>query len=343
MSRMQSKLRKGTMLRRALRLSVAGAFTLALAAAYAQSEPAASATPAATVKPVPAMMARRADSGLLLDVVAAGQRFVAVGAYGNILQSEDATRWTQVGSPVDTTLTRVAFLDGASGWAVGHDAVILRTVDGGSSWALQNFQPELNVPLFGVVALSEQKALAVGAFGTLKITEDGGAHWADVEAPTVTADKLHLNAIGRLANGDLLIAGEHGLLATSKDGHAWKRLASTYDGSFFGILPRGAKGAVVFGLRGTVYATDDVDADQWRRLDAGTTSSFFGGAALPGDVLALVGGDGAIVRIDADGSAHSVVRNSRDNSQSGTLTGVLSYHGDLIVVGESGVAKAALK
>lgn len=295
------------------------------------------------VKPTAAMMAAHAETGLLLGIVDTGQRLVAVGGNGDIVTSADGERWTQVQTPVDVTLTGVAFADQRHGWAVGHDALILHTADGGQSWSVQSFQPDLNAPLFSVLALDSQRALAVGAFGTLKLTEDGGGRWSDVDAPVITKDKLHLNAIVRLANGDIFIAGEHGLAAVSSNGRDWQRLSPPYEGSFFGALPWGSRGAITFGLRGNIYTSDDVRADHWQKVDSQTTSSFFGGLVLPQGEVALMGGDGEIAIVDGKGVVRLVHDHSARQGQATAYAAGINYRNALIAVGEAGVARVSLK
>lgn len=336
----QMERHSGKRLRTAALLASSAACLLGFAALRAAAADDAAAAPAA---PIAAMMAAHAEHGLLLSVVDTGKHLVAVGGNGDILLSDDGVHWQQVATPVDVTLTGVAFADEQHGWAVGHDALILHTADGGRSWAIQNYQPDLNAPMFAVLAIDAQKALAVGAFGTLKITEDGGSHWSDVDAPAVQQGKLHLNAATRLASGELLIAGEHGLVAVSLDGHQWQLLTAPYDGSFFGVLPRGAHGAIAYGLRGNAFATDDVHADHWQKVDTHTTSSFFGGLALPQDRIALVGSDGAVVRIDQTGTAQSLADSSRRKGQASSYAGGVRYRDRLLLVGESGVEQLALK
>lgn len=87
---------------------------------------------------LPAVASSRSLGGLMLDVTRAGERLVAVGAYGNILYSDDSgTSWRQARVPVQVSLTAVSFPTPDQGWAVGHDAVILHSSDGGESWRKQ--------------------------------------------------------------------------------------------------------------------------------------------------------------------------------------------------------------
>jgi photosystem II stability/assembly factor-like uncharacterized protein len=285
------------------------------------------------LKPRPAEIAPRAAKSLLLAITRAGDRFVAVGDRGTILLSADGGTWEQVASPVHATLTTVSFADAQRGWAAGHDSAILHTADGGKTWTLQNFEPELSKPVLALLALDAQRAFALGAYGLLLQTTDGGASWSEVDAPTILEDGRHLNAMIRLGNGELFIAGETGLLGVSADGAAWKRLTLPYEGSLFGALPRGDKGALVFGLRGNVLYSDDVRAGKWTKVDTQTVQSMFGGTTLPNGTAALVGADGQYLLIDASGSV------SKAHSPYGTLSGVLPRNGDLLVVGENGVSQ----
>ncbi|MGH8459044.1 MAG: WD40/YVTN/BNR-like repeat-containing protein, partial [Nevskiales bacterium] len=343
------------------------------------------AAPAVSIKPRPSEIARLSSKSLLLGITQAGDKLITVGDRGNILLSSDGNNWTQAISPTNVTLTAVAFADASNGWAVGHDAVILHTTDSGKTWQLQNFQPELNKPLFGIFPIDAQNAYAVGAYGLFLATQDGGAHRTAVEAGPITADGLHLNAMIRLNNGDLFIAGEVGLIgvygidqkalaqaqaqakarvrrpisAAGASGAVpakpvavepvapptprWQRLTLPYEGSLFGALPRGEKGAMVYGLRGNVYVTDDVYSNQWTKLDIGSVQSIFGGALLAEQGVALVGADGALMVVAPDGSVRGdLATKAGTDLASGTLSGVLPWNGGLLVVGDLGVNRVPI-
>lgn len=298
------------------------------------------AAPAAKpVKPRPSEIMPLAPKSLMLGLANTGKVLVAVGERGNIVVSKDGRNWAQVQAPARAALTAVSFADDKNGWAVGHDAVILHSADGGRSWTLQNFEPELEKPLLSVLFLDANTGFAVGAYGLFKKTVDAGKTWTEADAPEIRADELHFNSIVKLNDGSLFIAGEQGMLGHSADGGAtWRKLASPYDASLFGALPVGDKGALIYGLRGNAYLSTDVAAGNWTRIETGTVASFFGGAVLGSGQLALVGLNGSLVLVGADGSnVHPV----KIGDLSSTLSAALPFGSSLIVAGEQGVREVA--
>lgn len=297
----------------------------------------------APVKTRPAEPAPMAAHTLLLGIANSGKHLIAVGDRGHILASNDGAAWAQVETPVRATLTDVDFVDENLGWAVGHDAVILHSKDGGRTWQLQNFQPELEKPFLDVLFLDANRGMAIGAYGLFMVTDDGGANWSELDAPPIREEELHFNDLVRLRNGDIFIVGETAMMGVSVDGATWERLEAPYEGSLYGAVARGDKGALVFGLRGNVYVTDDVRSGNWTQIDTGTVASFFGGTALPNGDTALVGLAGEVALISASGA----VRNTKIDAMagvtgSGTLSGAIPWNGGVLAVGELGVSTVGL-
>ena len=87
--------------------------------------------------------AKLADKSLLLGGTAIDDKLVVVGSRGHILISkDDGDSWAQAKVPSRVALTSVYFSDKNNGWAVGHDAIIVRTTDGGLNWDRVYFAPE---------------------------------------------------------------------------------------------------------------------------------------------------------------------------------------------------------
>ena len=199
---------------------------------------------------------------LLLDGAVVGPDIVVVGERGAILRSTDNARtWQTATTPTGATLTGVNFApDGQHGWAVGHDALIVATADGGRTWSQQYQGENLQDSFLDVLALDAQRVIAVGAYSLFATTANGGRSWVRRK---VLAEDYHLNRVARGPTGTLYLAGEHGTLLRSSDsGETWTSIAAPYDGSFYGIVPLDRRTLVAHGLRGRVYRSID-DGASW--------------------------------------------------------------------------------
>ncbi|GAA0345168.1 YCF48-related protein [Bowmanella denitrificans] len=264
----------------------------------------------------PAFVAPLADQSLLLDVAATAEGIIAVGERGHILLSSDATNWQQQTVPVSSTLTAVT-VQGQRIWAVGHDAVIIASVDNGHSWQIQNYQPELEKPLMDVLFLDENQGIAIGAYGLFYRTTDGGANWLrephielldedDIqylqdlkqEDESLYEQELssilpHFNRLSR-AGETLYLAGEAGLLAVSQDqGRTWQRMEIDYYGSFFDIRQTTDNRLLAAGLRGHLFEYQAQDG--WQELPTNMKSSLNSIVPLADGHTLVVGNNGYLI------------------------------------------------
>lgn len=309
------------------------------APAPAQAQDEAAAGAALSFTPRAAEIAPQAAKNLMLDVVDTGKRLIAVGDRGHILASNDGRRWAQVPVPVRAPLTAVSFPDAENGWAVGHDAVIVHTADGGRTWNLQMFEPSLEKPFLDVLFLDDQHGFAVGAYGLFYKTDDAGANWTEVEAPEIRGDELHLYSIVKLGNGALFVTGEQGLLAVSSDlGKTWKKVASPYEATLFGVVPHHAKGAVICGLRGNAFVTEDVTSNRWTTIATGTKASFFGCSAIDDHRVALVGLSGTVLVADLATAQVTALKSPVESAYSS----VTKFGASLVLTGEQGMQQIGI-
>ena len=235
------------------------ATALSLLAGSALSLPvlAASDTSAAAVF---AIESPKAAKGLMIDVVHAGKRLVAVGDRGHILYSDDqGSTWAQAKVPTRQLLTAVFFVDDQHGWAVGHDAQILASTDGGATWTQQYQDLNRDAPLLDVWFNDANHGLAVGAYGALIETTDAGKTWNDVSERLDNEDQYHLNAIAHVKGAGLFIVGEQGsMFRSSDDGQTWEKLEGPYEGSLFGVISTAQpRTLLAYGLRGNLYRSTD--------------------------------------------------------------------------------------
>lgn len=247
---------------------------------------------------------------------ASGSRMVAVGDHGIVLLSDDLGKTTRQASSVPTqvSLTGVTFVDRKLGWACGHWGTILKTVDGGESWAMVRSDTSVDRPLFSIHFFDSKHGLAVGLWSLVLITSDGGSTWNEVKLPSPPdGSKADRNLLGIFANKDgvAFVAAERGMVLRTQDkGLTWKYLETGYSGSFWSgtILENGT--LLAAGLRGSVYRSID-GGSSWQRSDTGSKSSITGIAQIGAEIVA-VGLDGVVLRsVDGGKTFNSVQRADR--------------------------------
>ena len=281
-----------------------------------------------------AIIAPLAAKSLLLDVAAAGDRLVAVGERGHVLVSTDGgTTWRQAPVPTRVMLTAVSFCDNQVGLVAGHDAVILRTTDGGETFRQVYSDPEADSPLFDVACLDRTRAFAIGAYGLFLASRDGGETW---ERRTIGDDDAHLHHLARSDGGRLYIAAERGVvLGSDNAGESWSKLRSPYEGSLFGTLPLGGAGVLLFGLRGHAFRSEDGGAS-WLPIDTGVDAMLTGACRLADGRIVLVGLAG-VMMVSGDGGRSFALLEQRDRM--GISSVIPAPDGEIVVTGEFGVRR----
>lgn len=240
--------------------------------------------------PKAAVMVPLAKRALFTDIVTiADQGYAVVGERGQIMISSDAKTWQQVKVPVQSLLTAVYFIDAQFGWAVGHDATILHTQDGGHNWQIQQFIPTMDKPLMDVYFFNRQQGIAVGAYGMFYTTSDGGVNWQatfhlslaaaedqeylaelaelDPEAYLLERESVlpHFNRL-MVQGQQIVMVGESGFIALSEDaGNNWQRLDAFYNGSLFDVHRTQQNSLLVAGLRGNLFRSTD-DGQSWQNI-----------------------------------------------------------------------------
>lgn len=282
--------------------------------------------------------ARLAARALLLDVTLAGDRLVAVGEHGHIVISTDRGQsWTQRQTPTRALLTGVSFPDPSHGWAVGHDGVILATVDGGENWIRQDHGDDLGSIYLDVLFLDAQRGYAVGAYGKFVTTNDGGRTWT---ASKPVEDEVHFNRITASANGTLYLAGEGGLFLSSSDqGVTWTRSEVPYQGSLFGIVPLGGTAVAISGLRGHIFISRDAGAN-WEPHEVEPKVLLMGGSMLPGGRLLFAGTGGNFFLSTDQGATFTHWKPAGFGTSVADLLSV--EDGWFVTVGEAGAVRLKL-
>lgn len=332
---------------------------------------------AATPKPaIPS--ARAAQSLLLDVAVAGKRQVAVGERGHIVYSDDQGVTWKQASVPTRVLLSAVHFPTERVGYAVGHDSTILVTRDGGQTWTVQyfrEFDPDAvaedeagadmgdeysedyaeeswdeedtgggnassraGAPLLDVYFMDEQRGWAVGAYGLLLATADGGKTWEDRSDRVPNRDGWHLNAIAGRAPGSptVYLAGEKGTFYRSDDaGDSFAMVPTGAGGSFFGLLAKPSGVVYAFGLQGALYRSQDAGRG-WEALASGVTSGLNDGCVAPDGSTVITGNAGVILVAREDNAG--VAGHARNDRQA-VLSCAPGKDG-LVLVGEGGAKRA---
>src|SRR4051794_13008861 len=285
----------------------------------------------------PAEMMPLTTQSLLTDVARSGERYVAVGARGAILVSDDAKAWRQANVPTRMTFTAVAAVD-AQIWAVGHEGVIVHSADGGEHWELQRKDawkpatgsamrdPQQGGPLLDVLFTDIRHGYAVGAYSVALKTDDGGANWQPmtIAKPADDADDDE-TAPAKKNNGKNDRADTFSKEELTLGQEATPHLNA--------IARTGSGALLVVGERGSAFRSRDNGAT-WQRLQLPYDGSMFGVLGYENDHVLAFGLRGHVYE-STDVGAHWTAVNT--GTELSLMGGSTLPDGGAAIVGANGV------
>lgn len=193
----------------------------------------------------------------------------------------------------------------------------------------------ITTPLLDVWFGDGENGYALGAYGILLQTADGGETWNLQSGRLDNPDNYHLYGITRSLSGTLVVAGESGTLLRSTDrGQTWQRPESPYLGSFFGTVATADGGLLAFGLKGNVFRSVDEGAT-WSAVDTGDQRTLLGGITQANGHIVLVGSAGVVLTSEDNGNSFRAIPTTGNRVYS-SVTGTAD--GKLILAGFGGVS-----
>ena len=181
--------------------------------------------------------------------------YVAVGDYGSISVSADATNWTEAipdrrGSIVaiacNTNLCIASSMPIWYSWGFPDSRTLVST--NGVNWTVSS--TAYNMPVITDLACSDSQF--VGVSGTSIYTTIDGFHWQNIGGFTNTLSGV------RYLNGQFIAVGANGAIYTSIDGTNWSNNSVATTGTFNGL----AYGNGLYMAGGSVTATSS-DGSTW--------------------------------------------------------------------------------
>jgi Carboxypeptidase regulatory-like domain/Photosynthesis system II assembly factor YCF48 len=104
-----------------------------------------------------------------------------VGPHGLIQKQAEGNEWESKVSGVTEDLFDIAFPTARIGWVVGQGGTVLRSIDGGETWA--RLASPTNEDLLHVTATSAKAAKVTTSSGRVFSTRDGGETWKQISGP----------------------------------------------------------------------------------------------------------------------------------------------------------------
>ena len=108
----------------------------------------------------------------------------AVGSNGTILKTVDGVSWSPLTSNTTENLMSVYFVSNNIGFACGNNRIILKTTDAGLNWTSQNFGCCV---LYEVFFIDQSNGYVSGYGGICLKTTDGGISWNSLNLGTTNA------------------------------------------------------------------------------------------------------------------------------------------------------------
>ena len=196
-------------------------------------------------------LAAMAGTGSFLDSRPSGPHrdFIALG---QAAPPPPSVSWTVQKSGTDAGLRGISAVSDKIAWASGSKGTVLRTLDGGKTWARSKVPGAENLDFRDIEAFGADAAivLAIGRPAKIFKTEDGGETWTETysnDAPGIFLDAFaFFDEREALALGDPM-DGRFVLLSTSFRGRLWNFLPEA-------CRPAAEQGEGAFAASGTCIA-----------------------------------------------------------------------------------------
>lgn len=220
--------------------------------------------------------------------------------------------------------------------AVGDHGIVLLSDDAGKSYRQAQSVP-VRVVLTGVSFADAKRGWAVGHWGTVIHTEDGGETWK-LQRSDTAIDQPLFSVYFKNSDEGWAVGLWSLLLATRDGGKTWiaQQLPpppgrTKADRNLYRIFANAAGKLFVAAEQGTVLRSDDNGAS-WINLGTGYKGTFWTGIALADGSIVVGGLRGTIYRSSDEGQSWQEAQSGMKNS----ITDFAESDGKLLAVGLDG-------
>lgn len=205
------------------------------------------------------MAAESPTRSALLSVSTRGGKAIAVGISGLILTSTGKGQWKKVESGTPNRLLTVALNSSGLAVAAGEFGTVIRSTDGGETWAAggpdwSSFVTPDNLGagepmIYAAVVSDEGQVTLAGEFGLIVRSMDGGTTWQVLRAPMNGAPTIN-GLFMQAAGSSSYAVGQRGEMLISTDGgNSWGRCTVETKLNFLGVTAAPNGHVVISGMR----------------------------------------------------------------------------------------------
>lgn len=237
---------------------------------------------------IPSQKSAIANTSIITNMTQHQEQIIAVGERGHILNWQDMDNWQQHKVPVSLTLTDITILKDGTKFAVGHDAVILKSEPQSDSWTkvfdgneltkfkisfikknIQALQAEL-------AQLTDQDEIEELNFNI----EDLQFNLEDAQVELNDGPNKPLLSIAASQTGQLFAVGAYGTLLTSADlGSTWQLIngrIENFDQFHLNSILTADNGFMyIVGENGIGFTSQD-NGQTWQTMELPYDGSLFG-------------------------------------------------------------------
>lgn len=186
--------------------------------------------------------------------------------------------WQTQETNVLSNLQAVSFITENDGVAVGLNATIIFTHDGGTTWLPGIFG--VNTNLFGVDFATDTKVFAVGTGGCVLVSENKGEFWESFTIPNVTYDLLDVS-FDRTSGRGIITGETNAIIVTSDFGETWTIVQDGYMSTFYAASVASPNVGVAMGWNSIFQPLLGYTLD-WQTWDAQSFYPTWGGVFYEG-------------------------------------------------------------
>lgn len=270
----------------------------------------------------------------LFDVSFEGSNGIAVGDRGLVVETEDGGgSWSRVPTPfTDLALFGVVRNNGKC-LVVGQQGTVFRAPDC-RTWEKVDIDSQGR--LLEVDLNTRGVAYAVGGFGEIQQSLDGGESWqlVTLDWDTLTEGiEPHLYSVDVNDNDVVTISGEFELIIQSKDGGKTWDVRHKGEKSIFSMYFLASGEGYAVGQEGVMLKTVD-DGVTWMQLSSPTRSILTGVWANTAGIVQVTGINTLLSSVDAGNSFQRSTKESLKGwFQAVTASNTLDVEGKVVVVG----------